>query len=148
MRQVFLDTETTGLSAEAGTPGLADLFTTMTAGAVNVNTASRTVLQVWLGLDEAQADAIILHRDGGDGVSGTDDDIPFRTLDEFLNLIGGLDAKARQRIRPLITVQSTFFTIKCTAEIGNVKRTILTTVRRQGQNVSVVSWREMRGGGA
>lgn len=128
-------------------PGFADLFTTMTAGAVNVNTASRTVLQVWLGLDEAQADAIILHRDGTDGVSGTDDDIPFRSADEFLGMLGGLDAKAKQRIRPLLTVQSTFFTIKCTGEIGNVKRTIIATVRRQGQNVSIVSWREMRGGG-
>ena len=51
-------------------PGLADLFTATTSGTINVNTASAIVLQAMLGLDEGQAQAVVTHRDGPDGISG------------------------------------------------------------------------------
>ena len=49
-----------------------------------MNTASSLVLQVMFDLDEAHAEAILARRDGPDGVSGTDDDQPYRTVNDFI----------------------------------------------------------------
>ena len=56
----------------------------MTSGTINVNTASAIVLQAMLGLDEEQVQAVISHRDGADGIPGTEDDMPFRTPADVL----------------------------------------------------------------
>ena len=125
-------------------PGLADLFTATTSGTINVNTASAIVLQAMLGLDEGQAQAVVTHRDGPDGISGTDDDMPFHTADEFFAAIGNRDPAARQAMQGLVTVSSSFFTVKSTGTVGGVKRTVLTTLRRDGTTIQIVMWRELR----
>ena len=58
---------------------------------------------------------------------------------------GGNDAQ-RQQLRNLLTVNSTFFTITATGNCGGVKRSIVTTVRRDNGNLIAVAWREKRGG--
>ncbi len=125
-------------------PGLADVFTTFSTGKVNVNTASPIVLQAMLGLNEVQVQAVLARRDGADGIPGTDDDIPFRTVDEFFATIGKLDAAALQAVQGQVAVNSSFFTIKSTGEVGGVKHTILATVHRDNGNIEIVMWQEMR----
>lgn len=58
--------------------GLADRFTPLSSGLVNVNTASATQLQLIPGIDDNLAHAMILSRAGPDGVDGSQDDMPFR----------------------------------------------------------------------
>ncbi|MGD0058754.1 MAG: type II secretion system minor pseudopilin GspK [Verrucomicrobiia bacterium] len=125
-------------------PGLRDVFTTMSSGTVNVNTAAPIVLQAWLGLNDAQVQAVVTRRDGPDGIPGTDDDIPFRTVDEFFATIGNLDAATLQAVQGQVSVISSFFTIKSTGEVGGVKHTILATVRRDNGNIEIVMWQEIR----
>ena len=125
-------------------PGFADLFTTMTSGTINVNTASAFVLQVMLGIDDTQAQAVLTHRDGPDGIPGTDDDMPFRTTDEFFAAIGNRDQAAGQTVQGPVAVRSSFFTVKSTGTVGGVKRTILATFRRDGATTQIVMWRELR----
>jgi general secretion pathway protein K len=126
--------------------GLGDVFTTMTSGQVNVNTASAIVLQTVLGLDDVQVQAVLLRRDGPDGIPGTDDDSPFSSVGEFLAAVGNLNPDALQAVQSLITVNSTYFTVKSTGQVGGVKHTILATFRRAGANMQTVMWREMREG--
>lgn len=125
-------------------PGLADVFTTMSSGQINVNTAAPIVLQAMLGLNDAQVQAVVTRRDGPDGIPGTDDDIPFRTVDEFFSTIGNLDAAALLEAQTQVSVTSSFFTIKSTGEVGGVKHTILATVHRDNGNIEIVMWQEMR----
>jgi len=125
-------------------PGFADIFTTMTSGTINVNTALPIVLETMLGLDEGQVQAVVTHRDGPDGVAGTDDDMPFRTTTEFFGVIGNRDPNAQQAMQGLVSVTSTFFTVKSTGSVGGIKHTILATLRRDGANVQIVMWRELR----
>ena len=125
-------------------PDLRNLFTTTTSGTINVNTASAIVLEAMLGLDDAQAQAVITRRNGPDGIPGTDDDMPFRTTDEFFAAIGSQDPAARQAIQGLVSVSSSFFTVKSTGSVGGVKHTILATLRRDAANVQIVMWRELR----
>jgi hypothetical protein len=44
----------------------------------------------------------------------------------------------------LVTVSSSFFTVKSTGSVGGVKHTILATVKRDGAAIQVVMWRELR----
>lgn len=131
---------------EQALPGLAELLTTTSSGRVNINTASPIVLQALLGLDDLQVEAILNRRDGADGIAGTEDDQPFRSAEEFYAMLGGLDEKIRQQVAELISINSTFFTVKSTGEYAGVKRTILATLRREAGNVHTVTWRQLRGG--
>ena len=127
-------------------PGLGELLTTTTSGSINVNTASAIVLQMMLGLDDVQVQAVLSRRDGPDGIPGTDDDVPFRNPDEFFAIAGNMDPLAKQAAQGFVTVTSSFFTVKSTGEVGGVKRTILATLFRNGVNVQIVMWREVREG--
>lgn len=125
-------------------PGLADVFTTMSSGQINVNTASPIVLQAMLGLNEVQVQAVLARRDGPDGIPGTDDDIPFQSVEEFFAAVGNLDATTTQEIQGVAAVNSAFFTIKSTGQVGGVKHTILATVRRNGAIIQTVMWQEIK----
>lgn len=70
-----------GEQDDQGQQGLKDLCTTMSSGLVNVNTASALVLETILGLDDEHVSLAITRRNGPDGISGTDDDQPFHTID-------------------------------------------------------------------
>ena len=56
--------------------GLKDVFTPISSGHININTADDNVLQMLPGVDDATAQNIIKLRAGPDGVDGTDDDTP------------------------------------------------------------------------
>jgi general secretion pathway protein K len=127
-------------------PGFPEIFTTMTSGTINVNTASAIVLQAMLGLDEGQVQAIMSHRDGADGIPGTDDDMPFRNPADFFAAVGNLPPAVAQAAQSVVAVTSSFFTVKSTGQVGGVKRTIVATLHRDGAKVQVVMWREMREG--
>jgi general secretion pathway protein K len=127
-------------------PGLADVFTTMTSGTINVNTASAIVLQTMLGLDDAQVQAVLSRRDGADGIPGTEDDMPFHSAAEFFAAVGNLDPANALAAQGAVTVTSSFFTVKSTGQVSGVKRTILATLHRVGSTVQIVMWREMREG--
>ncbi len=131
---------------EGAHPSFPELFTTMSSGRVNVNTASAIVLQALLNIDDQQVQTILSRRDGPDGIPGTDDDQPFRTAGEFFSSIGSLDPATREQAQGLVSVSSSFFTVKSTGEVGGVKRTLITTLRREGTNLQAVAWCQVRGG--
>jgi general secretion pathway protein K len=142
--EIFYGTPQT--DKEDARPGVGEFFTTLSSGQVNVNTASATVLEAWLGLSEAQVQAAITRRDGADGILGTEDDQPFRTADEFSSMLGALTPAESQQLGQLVTVNSQYFTVKSTGQVGGVQRTIIALMLREGGDVKVVTWREVRGG--
>ena len=101
--------------------GLVNLFTTLSRGAVNINTASAEVLQLIPGIDETTAQAIIAARSGLDGVDGTEDDVPFRSVDELMNL-PGMVPQLVQQIRNFLTPRSSTFEVVVEAKIGEQRR--------------------------
>ena len=129
-------------------PSFPELFTTMTSGKVNVNTASSIVLQAMLNIDDQQVQTVLSRRDGPDGVPGTEDDVPFKSVEEFLGSIGNLDPATRGLAGSLVGVSSSFFTVKSTGAVGGVKRTLVATLRREGTstNIQAVAWSQLRGG--
>ena len=131
--------ETTGTTEATG---WRDLLTTFSPGTVNVNTASRIVLQVMFGLDDVQVAGILARRDGIDGIPGTDDDQPFISPSDFLSQIAIQDPKVRMQLQTGVAVKSSYFTVKSTGEVGGIRRTITAVLQRQTALVTVVTWEE------
>ena len=132
---------------EQAAPGLIELVTATSSGKINVNTAPAIVLQAALGLDDVQTEAVVNHRLGSDGELGTEDDQPYKSLEEFYALVGNISDEVRTQLADMLTVQSTYFTIRATGEVGGVKHTITAVVRRgDDKQIRTFTWREVRGG--
>ncbi len=135
-----------GNEDDPGRPGWHDVLTTLSAGRVNVNTASQFVLEVVFGIDESRSTAVLARRDGPDGIAGTEDDQPYRNIDEFIREVAGVDQLIAQDCRNFGAVGSTCFVVTATGQVGNVKRTVTAALRRQGNDYVVAAWAEGRKG--
>jgi general secretion pathway protein K len=126
---------------EEARPGLIDFVTTMPTRHVNINTASPVVLQVALDIDSQTAENIVTRRNG----AGGDTPMPFRSIEELNTFLNRPQtARATDEQIPLGTT-STIFTVKSVANVGGVQRIVFATLRRDGPNVTLVSWRERAG---
>ena len=114
--------------------GLVDLFTTISGAGmgVNVNTASREVLQLLPGVDAGLADAIVETRAGPDHVDGTWDDIPFEQAID-LAAVPGMDPGLTQMIGRFLSLRSFLFEVRVTAEIGGFQRKYVALLHRRNQ---------------
>src|SRR5208282_4580385 len=69
--------------------GLKDVFTPISNGHININTADANVLQMIPGVDAAIAENLIKLRAGPDGVDGTEDDTPIQNVGGAIQNAGG-----------------------------------------------------------
>jgi general secretion pathway protein K len=109
-------------SAPVYTNALADIFTVTSARFVNINTASPLVLQIASGMDAPTAEAIVRQRAGPDGVDGTEDDTPFRSVRELMN-VPGMNETAVGNAGRIFSVRSAVFEVRVVVDIGGVQRT-------------------------
>jgi general secretion pathway protein K len=102
--------------------GLVDVFTAISGGRVNVNTAPLAVLRILLGGDQVLPQQIIQRRAGPDGIEGTADDQPFRNPAEIPG--GGIAGPG------LFSVQSTTFEVHVEATLGSARKRFVGVIRR------------------
>jgi general secretion pathway protein K len=120
--------------------GLKDIFTAVSSGKINVNTADVNVLQLIPGMDTNSAAAIIQQRAGPDGEDGTEDDTPFRNAGAALQ-IAGLNQAALAQAANLVTVGSSTFRVNITAQLGDAKREYTAILYRgTGTDIQVVGF--------
>jgi general secretion pathway protein K len=116
--------------------GLNDIFTPLSSGRININTADANVLQTLPGVDAATAAEIIKQRSGPDGADGTEDDTPFVNVGQ-LQMAGVNPQVAGQ----LCDVRSRTFEVHVTAQIGNFSREYVAILfRNSPQDVQVLSF--------
>ncbi|HEY5298119.1 MAG TPA: general secretion pathway protein GspK [Verrucomicrobiae bacterium] len=119
--------------------GLKDIFTPISSGQININTADTNVLQMIPGVDAATAATIVEQRAGPDGVDGTDDDTPFRSVRQLAT--AGVSAAVVQQIGNFCTVRSSTFEVHVTAKIGDSTREFVATLfRNSGADIQVVGF--------
>jgi general secretion pathway protein K len=116
--------------------GLADLFTPISSGMVNINTASAEVLQLIPGIDASLAQAIVTTRAGLDGVEGTEDDMPFRTPGELAN-VPGMPPEAIRLASGTFVTRSVTFEVIVDARVGQYRRQYVGVLRRNPGNRDV-----------
>ncbi|MEO5803056.1 MAG: general secretion pathway protein GspK [Verrucomicrobiota bacterium] len=109
--------------------GLVDIFTTLSSGKINLNTASTTTLQMIPGVDETIASGIIKLRSGLDGTDGTEDDTPLQNAGELVN-VPGLPAVEVTQIAKYCGVRSSTFEVQVGVQLGNVARQYVALIRR------------------
>lgn len=128
---------------EDGDPGLQDLLTCFGAGQININTASREVLECIPDISDSVVEAIIAHRMGGDGELGTDDDTSFKSMDEVVKH-ARLPKGDLQKLHQYCALNSIFFTVKgyATRRQGKVQAVCQAVVQISGPQAIIVQWRE------
>ncbi|MBN1268232.1 MAG: general secretion pathway protein GspK [Kiritimatiellae bacterium] len=118
--------------------GIAQWLTVWGDGKVNVNSASREVLLLLPEIDEWMVDDIIEGRKGVDGEAGTRDD-GFENTAEVEAKTGALPAAVKNRIS---TSGGTFVRVTSIGEVKGVRSGIWCILRREGQQITPVFWRE------
>jgi general secretion pathway protein K len=120
--------------------GLVELFTPLSTGRINLNTASLTTLQLIPQVDENIAAQIIQNRSGPDGVDGTEDDTPFRNAGEGL-LSGGLNRAVVGQVQRYCDIRSQIFEVQVDAQINGYHRYFFATLaRRNPRDVQVLTF--------
>jgi hypothetical protein len=116
-----------------------DLFTPLSTGRININTASFTTLQMIPFVDENVAAEIIRLRSGLDGVDGTEDDTPFRNAGELIN-VPGISRQAVAQLQRVCDVRSRTFEVQVDAEVNGYRRQFIAIVGRNNpKDVQVLS---------
>lgn len=116
--------------------GLVQLFTPLSSGRVNVNTAPSEVLQAIPGMDMNFASWIIQRRAGLDGQDGTIDDTPFANVGEIVNAFGSSGTSGNvfvQGLQQYLHVQSSVFEVHVDCQIGEFKREYVAWLYRMNQ---------------
>ena len=118
--------------------GLADIFTAISSGKININTASADVLAMLPGIDQINAECIVKQRAGPDGTDGTEDDLPFRNVGELINCV---PRGAMPYLQRICDVRSRTFEVKVEASIGPATRTFYAIIARNSPNdVQILSF--------
>jgi general secretion pathway protein K len=119
--------------------GFVDVFTPISAGLININTAGTNVLQIIPGIDAQIAATIIQHRAGPDGIEGTGDDEPYRSLGELAT--AGVNPQIIPQLGNYCTVRSQTFEVHVTARIGQSSREFVALLfRNSGTDVEILSF--------
>jgi general secretion pathway protein K len=118
-----------GWKTEPGGVCLADLFNTSGDARININTASKEVLELLPGMDSNLAEGIVMARQGLDGRDGTEDDTPYQDVRD-LGAVGGIPPQYIGILARLCTVRSSTFEVRVRASVGNYERVYVAIITR------------------
>jgi hypothetical protein len=110
--------------------GLADVFSAVSSGQVNINTAPYPVLVMACGGDENIARNIQEQRAGMDGVDGTYDDAPARGPQDIARLQGVPVMPNQGTPLAVFSTVSSTFEIRVDARLGALSRRYIAVLRR------------------
>lgn len=117
---------------------LKDVFTTLSDGKLNINTASATTLELIPGVDSTVAECILKQRAGPDGADGTEDDVPFHNPGELVNCA---PPALISRLQQLCDVRSHTFEVEITAQINGYQRKYMAVIgRNTPQDIQVLTF--------
>ena len=111
---------------------LVDLFTPISLGYININTAPAEVLQLvpLPGNPAVTAQAIVDMRLGLDGLEGTYDDDPYENVSQ-LQQVPGFSRDAVTNAARFFSVRSSTFEVRVTASARGQERTLVAMVQRK-----------------
>lgn len=118
--------------------GLVDLFTPLSSGRININTASAEVLQLIPGVDAMVAQAIVGGRageDDGTGLTG-----PYRSVDQ-VRRVPEVTIDAARMLPQFCDVRSRTFQVTIEAQIAGYKRQYVAILARNNpRDIQVLSF--------
>jgi general secretion pathway protein K len=124
--------------------GIADMLTTYgdTNNTVNVNAASKRILMSLPGVDDLMADEIIAQREGLTEDAKNDEDMHFKSWDDFHRRI----PDAPPELKNKIAFSSAIYRITSSGVVSGVRRVISCIVTFDGKsNMTILRWNEEEG---
>jgi general secretion pathway protein K len=111
--------------------GLVDLFTPLSGGKININTASAEVLQLIPGIDPIIAEAIVGGRSGEPDPSAPGLMGPYRGVNE-VSRMPNIPREIVGQLQQFCDVRSRTFQVQVDADVGGYKRTFHAVLGRNG----------------
>jgi general secretion pathway protein K len=125
-------------------PGWDDDFTVNTRQGIDPQWASRDVLLALPGMTNEMVDRFIQLRQGPDQIDGTEDDVQFKSVNDFLSAIGfnPQNAQQVQALQGLLVPSSSVYRVVSIGTAGKATRTVQMVFNRQGYVPLVLTWKE------
>jgi hypothetical protein len=122
-------------------PGWDDDFTVNTMQGIDIQWASRDVLLALPGMTNEIVDRFLQLRRGPDQIDGTEDDVQFKSLQDFQSAIG-LNQQQSQQLQSLLGFNSPVYRVVSVGNAGKAARTVQMVFRRIGLTPQLVTWKE------
>ncbi|MEP6810981.1 MAG: hypothetical protein ABI992_12120, partial [Chthoniobacterales bacterium] len=122
-------------------PGWDDGLTLNSTGPVDLAWASRDLLLALPGMSEQIVDQFLQLRAGPDGIDGTEDDAPFKTMEDVRGALG-LSKDQYIQLAPLVVFKDQVLRIVSTGRSGKVTRVVQMVVRKSGAIPQLITWKE------
>jgi general secretion pathway protein K len=120
--------------------GLIDLFTPLSDGKVNINTASAEVLQLIPGVEPMIAEAIVSGRAGEADLSAPGMLGPYRNVNE-VSRMPNVPPEIVRQLSQFCDVRSKTFQVQVDADVGGYKRSFFAVLGRNNQrDVQILSF--------
>lgn len=126
---------------ESLNPNWQNWFTIWTAGALDVNEADPQLIAIAAEIPVTEAQFLQDRVLGADGIRGTDDDAPFSSPSEALDLLG-LPEIQRALVEPRLTANDPTTRLESTGWSGDTRRRITLILRNRTGRPSILDRRE------
>jgi general secretion pathway protein K len=125
-------------------PGWDEDFTVNTRQGIDPQWASRDVLLALPGMTNEMVDRFIQIRQGPDQIDGTEDDVQFKSVNDFLSAIGFNPQNAQQvhTLQSLLVPGSSVYRVVSIGTAGKATRTVQMVFNRQGFVPQLLTWKE------
>ena len=131
-----------GWAEFTSTPGWDEDFTLNSGGPIDLAWASRDVLLALPGMTESLADRFLLLRRGPDGIDGTADDPPLRSLEDVRTALG-FSAEQFKQLAGLVGLRDQVFRIVSIGKSGGATRVVQMVVRKVNNVPQMITWKEL-----
>ena len=111
-------------------------------GPIDLAWASRDVLLALPGMTESLADRFLLLRRGPDGIDGTADDPPLRSLEDVRTALG-FSAEQFKQLAGLVGLRDQVFRIVSIGKSGGATRVVQMVVRKVNNVPQLITWKEL-----
>ncbi|MEP6685280.1 MAG: hypothetical protein ABJB22_00760 [Verrucomicrobiota bacterium] len=123
-------------------PGWDDYFTVNSSGPVDLLWASREVLVALPGMTPEIVDRFLKLRSGEDGIDGTADDPPFKSLED-IRVALGFSTEQFKQFTGLASFRDPVLRVVSTGKSGDVTRVVQIVFRKTGAVPQLITWKEL-----
>ena len=124
------------------TPGWEDYFTVNSTGPVDIIWASRDILIALPGMNPDIVDRFLKLRSGEDGIDGTTDDPPFKSLED-VRLALGFSPEQFKQLTGLVSFRDPVLRVVSVGKSGDVTRVVQIVFRKTGAVPQIITWKEL-----
>ncbi len=117
-------------------------FTLKSIGPIDIAWASRDVLLALPGMDAGRVDQFLALRRGPDGIDGTEDD-PIKGTGDARVALGFTEQQFEQLVPLLNPGRDQTFRVVSLGKSGDVTRVVRMVIRKQGNSVQLLTWKEL-----